>query len=163
MALTTEICDYIAAYWMDIGYCLDFDDDGNQVDTIEKEGNRNPKSCCTLMLKTWIQRNKGKEPKTWQTLLDILISLDHKTAHDKVKEHLQYVQSKQQQKAQESIKISQPVEETATDNTLLSFSSTSGTQSLDSIKRHFNNISLVRDSEAPEPHSEHVPLGSSED
>ena len=163
MKLAPEICDYIAAYWMDIGYCLDFDDDGNEVDTIENGGNGNPKKCCTLMLKTWIQGDKGKQPKTWQTLLDILISLDRKTAHDKVKERLQYIQSKQQQKAQESIKVSQPVEETATDSAMLSVSSTYRNKSPDSIKRHLNNMSLPRDSEAFECQSEQYSVDSSED
>ena len=161
MALATEICDYIAAHWMDIGYCLDFDDDGNQIDTIENEGNRSPKKCCTLMLRTWIQKDKGKQPKTWQTLLDILISLDHKTAHDKVKEHLQHEQSKQQQKTQELIKVSQPEEETATNTTMLSVSSTSSTsrtRSPDSLKRLYNNMSISRDSEALEFQSEHHPV-----
>lgn len=129
------ICDYIAAHWMDIGYCLDFDADGNQVDLIENEGGRNPKKCCTLMLKTWIQGDKGKQPKTWQTLLDILLSLDLKTAHDKVKEHLQYVQSKQQM-TQESTAGSQPIQETVTDSLL---SSIAKPHSPGSLKRFNNN------------------------
>ena len=140
--LAKEICDYIAAHWMDIAYCLDFDDDGNQVDLIEKEGHRNPKECCMKMFTTWLQGSKGKEPKTWQTLLDILLSLNHKAAHDKVKEHLQYEQSKQQKNTQESIKVSVPVEETNSDTSL---SSTLG-QSTESIRRHLNNVSFPHES-----------------
>ena len=162
MKLIPAICDYIAAHWMDIGYSLDFDDDGNQVDTIDNECNGNPKKCCTLMLRTWIQKGKGKQPKTWQTLLDILISLDHKTAHDKVKERLQYEQSQQQQNTQELIKVSQPVEETATDAAMLSTSSTPRTRSPDSLKRFYNNMSVSRDSEALQLQSEHLRLDSSE-
>ena len=160
--LAKEICDYIAAHWMDVAYCLDFDDDGNQVDLIEREGNRNPKECCMKMFTTWLQGSKGKEPKTWQTLLDILLSLDHKAAHDKVKEHLQYEQSKQQKKTQESIKVSVPVEETDSDTSMLSSSG----QSLGSIRRHINNISLPRESgesEAFEYEAVNYPGGPSED
>ena len=162
MGLATEICGYIAAHWMDIGYCLDFDDDGNQVDTIDSECNGNPKKCCSLMLRTWIQKGKGKEPKTWQTLLDILISLDHKTAHDKVKEHLQREQSQQQQNIQELIKVYQPIEETTADAAMLSMSSTPRTRSPDSLKRFYNNMSVSRDSEALQLQSEHLQLDSSE-
>ena len=127
---------------MDIAYCLDFDDDGYQVDLFEREGNRVPMECCMVMLKTWIRGTKGKKPKTWQTLLDILLTLDYKSAHDKVKEHLQYIQSKQQKNSQESIKVSVPVEETDSDASL---SSTTG-QSVESIRRHINNLSLPRES-----------------
>ena len=167
MALLSKgISDYFAAHWMNIGYCLDFDPDGNEVDLIEEDGNGNPKKCCRLMLKTWIQGDKGKKPKTWQTLLDILISLDHKTAHDKVKEHLQYIQSEQQKTNQESIKVTQPVEETATDSILPSMSSNIPglmTRSPESLKRHRNNMSVPHDSEALEFQSEYNPGASSED
>ena len=115
------------------------------------------------MFTTWLQGSKGKEPKTWQTLLDILLSLNHKAAHDKVKEHLQYEQSKQQKKTQESIKVSIPVEETDSDT---SMSSSSSGQSLGSIRRHINNISLPRESvesEAFESEAVINPDGPSED
>ena len=142
---------------MDIAYCLDFDDDGYQVDLFEKQGNRVPMECCMVMLKTWIRGTKGKEPKTWQTLLDILLTLDYKSAHDKVKEHLQYVQSKQQKNSQESVKVSVPEEETNPDTSL---SSSSG-QSIESIRRHMNNMSLPR--ESVESEAPNYPGGPSED
>ncbi len=135
MALAKEVCNYFAAHWMDIGYCLDFDEDGSQVDLIEEEGSKNPKKCCTLLLKTWIQGNKGKA-KTWQTLLDILLSLDQKTAHDKVKEHLQ---RKQQ------IPVSRPAEDTdSVTDSLQSAppSMMSKQRSPESLKRLNNNVSL---------------------
>ena len=138
MMLAKEVCNYFAAYWMDIGYCLDFDEDGSQVDLIEEEGGKNPKKCCTLLLKTWIRGNKGKA-KTWQTLLDILLSLDQKTAHDKVKEHLQ---RKQQ------IPVSRPVEDTdSVTDSLQSAppSMMSKQRSPESLKRLNNNVSLSRE------------------
>ena len=166
MALVGKgICDHFAAHWMDVGYCLDFDPDGNEVDLIEEQGNGNPKKCCRLLMKTWIQEGKGKKPKTWQTLLDILITLDRKAAHDKVKEELQYIQSEQQKKAhaQEMVKVSQPVEETDTGSMLMSLSSMPRTQSPSSLKRHQNNISLPREAERFEFQTDYQPIGSSQD
>ena len=159
MALVKGICDYIAAHWMDIAYSLDFDPDGNQVDLIEQQGARDPKRCCELTFKTWIQGTKGKQPQTWQTLLDILISLDHKAAHDKVKEHLQYVQSQQsqqqrsqQQRSQQdeldSVTVSQPVEETHADTMQSYLASMTRDRSPGSLRRFNNNQSLPHESEA---------------
>lgn len=158
MKLAAQICDFIAAHWMDIGYCLDFDEDGNEVDMIEEQVGRNPKKCCLLMLKTWIQGKKGKEPKTWQTLLDIIISLDHKTAHDKVKEYLQHIQSEQQRKAQdpESVPLTQPIEET---NNVLSYSPSttrthsSNTSDTESLSQQTDELRI----------NNHQPIGSSQD
>ena len=154
MALAKGICDYIAAHWMDIGYCLDFDEDGNQVDLIESTGHGNPKQCCTLLLKTWIQSDKSKRPKTWQTLLDILLSLDHKAAHDKVKEHLQYIQSKQQSKTPGLMAVSNPVEESG--DSLQSSTTRTYSPSLNAV----NNGSLSR---ATEGFDLHRPTGPSQD
>lgn len=149
MALAKQICDFIAAHWMDIAYCLDFDPDGNEVDLIEQEGNRNPKQCCTLMMKKWIQGNKGKQPKNWQTLLDILMSLDQKTAHDKVKGHLQREQQKKVQEPQNSITVSRPIEETENGNYLPSLQP--GAHSPSSLRRHMNNVSLPREHNVHHP------------
>ena len=161
MALVKGICDYIAAHWMDIAYSLDFDPDGNQVDLIEQQGARDPKRCCELTLKTWIQGTKGKQPQTWQTLLDILISLDHKAAHDKVKEYLQYVQSQKQrsrQDGQDSIEVSQSVQETHPDTSMQqSLPLVTSERSLGSLRRLQNNQSLPREPGA------HQVVGSSDE
>ena len=169
MALVRGISDYIAAHWMDIAYSLDFDPDGNQVDLIEQQGARDPRRCCELTFKTWIQGTKGKQPQTWQTLLDILISLDHKAAHDKVKEHLQYVQSQQsqqqrsqqqrsqQQRSQQdelgSITVSQPVEETHADTMQSYLASMTRDRSPASLRRFNNNQSLPHEPEVYQPAS----------
>ena len=138
---------------MDIGYSLDFDEDGNQVDLIEGEGNGNPRKCCMLMLKTWIQSGKGKQPLSWQTLLDIILSLDHKTAHDKVKE---YLLNEQRKKLQDSIPTIHPIE--ATHDSLQSYSPrTSSPSNIDSLQSY--------QTEPPSLHplSDHQPAGSSQD
>lgn len=84
----TAINDFIAAHWMDIGYSLNFDDDGNQVDLIAAQGQNNPKNCCKLVLQTWVRGTTGVRPVSWKKLLDIVLSLGHKAAHDKIKDYL---------------------------------------------------------------------------
>jgi len=132
---------------MDIGYSLDFDEDGNQVDLIEKQEGRNPKDCFMLMVKTWIRSEKGKLC-SWQTLLDILLSLDLKTAHDKVKE---YLLSEQKKKLQDSIPTGVPVE--ATHNSLQSFSSCTSSSNNAGSSESLDTISF----------NQHQPIGSSQD
>jgi len=82
------INDFIAAHWMDIGYSLNFDEDGNQVDLIADQGQNNPKVCCKLVLKTWLKGSMGVQPVSWKTLLEIVLNLGHKSAHDKIKDYL---------------------------------------------------------------------------
>ena len=84
----TAINDFIAAHWMDIGYSLNFDEDGNQVDLIAAQGQNNPKACCKLVLQKWLKGAVGVQPVSWKTLLEIVLGLGHKSAHDKIKDYL---------------------------------------------------------------------------
>ncbi|XP_065909069.1 probable serine/threonine-protein kinase irlA [Dysidea avara] len=104
MTLIQEASRFIAADWRDIGYRLDFDADGNEIDVIAEECREHPKKCCVAMLKKWIQGKAGVKPVTWQTLLQIILSEDHQAAHDSI---MAILQKKQQLLDQERLKVEQ--------------------------------------------------------
>ena len=88
MALIQEVSCFIHAHWKGIGYRLDFDAVGNEIDGIIEEYQANPKKCCVAMLKKWIQGTSEVKPVSWKTLLQIILSEDHKATHDSVMEIL---------------------------------------------------------------------------
>ena len=104
MTLIQEASRFIAADWRDIGYRLDFDADGNEIDVIAEECREHPKKCCVAMLKKWIQGKAGVKPVTWQTLLQIILSEDHQAAHDSI---MAILRKKQQLLDQERLKVEQ--------------------------------------------------------
>ena len=104
MNLIQEVSRFIAADWRDIGYRLDFDADGNEIDVIAEECREHPKKCCVAMLKKWIQGKAGIKPVKWKTLLQIILSEDHQAAHDSI---MAILQKKQQLLDQERLKEEQ--------------------------------------------------------
>lgn len=65
----------LAPHWIRIGYLLDLDDSGFAVHRI-KASNAKPEDCFTGVVKEWINGNKGVEPKTWQTFIQILADIE---------------------------------------------------------------------------------------
>ena len=61
----------LAPHWISIGYLLDFDEHGFTVQWV-KSSNTKPEECFSSIVKEWITGNKGVEPKTWQTFIQIL-------------------------------------------------------------------------------------------
>ena len=58
--------------WKTFGYFLEFDDDGQVLELIEKECGRNhPLACYQQMMRKWM-RGSGVQPASWRTLLRLL-------------------------------------------------------------------------------------------
>ena len=71
MSKVPLVAKLLAPHWISIGYLLDFDDYGSTVQLI-KSSHAKPEDCFSNIVKEWISGNKGVEPKTWQTFLQIL-------------------------------------------------------------------------------------------
>ena len=76
--LISIVIPKIKAYWEEVAYVLEFD--FSDVGAIQMERNGDPKKCCLQLLKDWLYTNKGRKPKTWQTLLASLEELEDLTA-----------------------------------------------------------------------------------
>lgn len=70
------VAKLLAPYWVSIGYLLDLDDYGSAVQLIKSVPAKKPDECFCSIMKEWINGNKGVEPKTWQTFIQILRDLD---------------------------------------------------------------------------------------
>ena len=71
MSKVPLLAKLLAPHWIGIGYLLDFDDYGSTVQWI-KSSHSKPEDCFSNVVKEWISGNKGIEPKTWQTFIQIL-------------------------------------------------------------------------------------------
>ena len=72
----------VAEKWKDIGFQLDFDDTGQQLDAIETCCKNDPLSCCHAMFQHWLKGN-GVD-RTWGTLIAILKDCELGTLADQV-------------------------------------------------------------------------------
>ena len=76
----------VAEKWKDIGFQLDFDATGQQLDEIETGCEKDPSSCCQAMFQHWLMGN-GVE-QTWGKLLEILKDCELGTLADDVEKVL---------------------------------------------------------------------------
>ena len=71
-----KVIDGVAPCWNRFGILLEFDDNGVQVDKIDKKHRGDPDSCCQAMFQHWLNGN-GRGPHTWRTLIELLEDSDH--------------------------------------------------------------------------------------
>ena len=73
--------------WTRFGILLDFDDVGKKLDVIDAT-HKTPVACCTEMFKKWIT-GAGRQPASWNVVVELLEDIDHKTLAEEVKAALQ--------------------------------------------------------------------------
>ena len=73
----------MAPVWKDLGDLLDFDDDGTELDIIDKQHRLDPKACCRAMFQHWLKGN-GKTPHTWRTIVKLIKDADRETLADEI-------------------------------------------------------------------------------
>ena len=66
-----RIISRLAPRWRDLGYIMNFDDTGAEIETIEQKYRGDPKECCQAMFQLWLNGN-GIRPCTWGTLIELL-------------------------------------------------------------------------------------------
>ena len=83
-----DIKTELATDWKDFGYSLEFDNNGQALDLIEKEcGRRDPVACYQQMMKKWI-RGGGKQPASWRTLVRLLREFERNTLAQDIEDAL---------------------------------------------------------------------------
>ena len=70
-----KIIDRLSPHWNRFGVLLAFDDNGTQVETIDKKHRGDPLACCQAMFQHWLSGN-GRKPLSWRTLIELLEDSD---------------------------------------------------------------------------------------
>ena len=83
-----HIIKRIAPVWKTLGVLLDFDDDGTELDIIDKGHPSDPIACCRVMFQHYWLKGNGKAPCTWQTLVNLIKEADQETLADEIKTSL---------------------------------------------------------------------------
>ena len=73
--------------WKLYGTLLEFDDEGAEVETIDKKHPRDCKACCQAMFQHWLSGN-GRKPISWRTLIELLEDLDLNVLADEIQNAL---------------------------------------------------------------------------
>ena len=70
-----RIISRLAPHWRDLGYIMNFDPTGSEIETIEQKYRGDPKDCCRAVFQHWLNGN-GLTPCSWRTLIELLNDLD---------------------------------------------------------------------------------------
>ena len=66
-----NIINRVSPHWSEFAVQLDFDNDGTTMQTIDKVCGPDPEACCKEMMREWLS-GKGRQPVTWELLVEIL-------------------------------------------------------------------------------------------
>ena len=70
-----KIIASLAPLWRDLGFLMNFDQRGTEVETIEKKYRGDPKECCCAMFQHWLNGN-GVRPCSWHKLIELIDDID---------------------------------------------------------------------------------------
>ena len=70
-----KIISELAPSWRDVGYLMNFDLRGKEIETIDQKHRGDPKHCCRAMFQHWLDGN-GVRPCSWGTLIELLNDCD---------------------------------------------------------------------------------------
>ena len=70
-----KIISELAPCWRDLGFLMNFDVRGKEVETIEQKYRGDPKDCCRAIFQHWLDGN-GVRPCSWGTLIQLLDDCD---------------------------------------------------------------------------------------
>ena len=70
-----RIIKRVATFWRQLGFLMDFDEIGTQLDIIEKNNPSNAEACCQAMFQHWVKGN-GVKPCSWRKLIELLDDCD---------------------------------------------------------------------------------------
>ena len=81
-----QIIKTLAPDWNDLGILLDFDQDGTELDNIEKS-HLTDKARCKAMFQHWLKGN-GVRPCSWRQLIQLLEYCDQETLAKEIQDAL---------------------------------------------------------------------------
>ena len=82
-----KIIKRLAPSWSTVGILLAFDDEGTQVETIDKKHRGDPVACCQAMFQHWLSGN-GRKPLSWRTVIELLEDADQEVLAGEVRNAL---------------------------------------------------------------------------
>ena len=84
-----NIIQQVAPKWMDFATSLDFDPNGNTMQVISQRCRGDPEACCREMMQTWL-KGKGRQPATFELLMEILDECNLIVLAQQVKDAIPY-------------------------------------------------------------------------
>ena len=84
-----NIIQQVAPNWMEFATILDFDTNGNTMQVIAQRCRSDPESCCREMMQTWL-RGKGRQPATFELLMEILKECDLIVLAEQIEDAIPY-------------------------------------------------------------------------
>jgi hypothetical protein len=78
-----RIISRLAPCWRDLGYIMNFDPTGAEIESIEQKYRGDPKDCCRAMFQHWLNGN-GKRPCSWGTLIELLEDCDQQALLEEI-------------------------------------------------------------------------------
>ena len=84
-----NIIHQVAPQWQDFATNLDFDPNGNTMKVIDRKHHGDPEDCCREMMQTWL-KGKGRQPATFELLMEILKECDLIVLAEQVEDAIPY-------------------------------------------------------------------------
>ena len=82
-----KIISRLAPHWRDLGYIMNFDPTGAEIESIEQQYRGVPKECCRAMFQHWLNGN-GVRPCSWGTLIELLEDCDQQALVEEIQSAL---------------------------------------------------------------------------
>lgn len=90
------MCRNVAADWEKLAIMLEFDEDGHTIAAIRRDlWGVGVHACCMHALQLWL-RGEGKQPVTWETLIECLVDIDYIQLTRNIKEHFSQKEDSQE-------------------------------------------------------------------
>ena len=64
-----KIINRVAPFWHELGFLMNFDKSGTEINTIDQKYRGDPKDCCQAMFQHWLNGN-GVKPCSWRKLIE---------------------------------------------------------------------------------------------
>ena len=82
-----KIISRLAPSWRDLGYIMNFDPTGAEIQSTEQQYCGVPKDCCRAMFQHWLSGN-GVRPCSWGTLIELLEDCDQQALVEEIQSAL---------------------------------------------------------------------------
>jgi len=83
-----HVASKVAAHWEKLATLLEFDDNGHKIEMIRRDlWGVGVLACCMQALQMWL-RGEGRQPVTWETLIECLIDIEHRQVAKNITDYL---------------------------------------------------------------------------
>ena len=82
-----RIISRLAPRWRDLGYIMNFDTTGAEIEMIDQKYRGDPKECCRAMFQLWLS-GYGVRPCSWGTLIELLEDCEQEALAEEIQSAL---------------------------------------------------------------------------